>query len=678
MAQAQSETILPLPPTGKPYSQVTDPVVMVSDLIYEANQLRALFEPQWLKNRNYYKGCQWERQAPQGRTQRTINLISRSIDDTVAVMTQTRPRIKVTPDEPAENGVYFVKQAAGQQVAAQLQQSQAGITGVFNPNSPDASPLLQLTPLLDAQAKAMMDAGLLKADDVWKLDDEVVAQNAWKVVDRLWDLKYWDWKLAEVILDAQIIGHRDVLIEFDEDAQEVNLVSIPEQNTWIDPLATDIDEARYFISAEVMSADAAIDMYPQFKKEILNNLQQTFTTAAYGGATLSPIYNDQTYRRDMCLIYTAWIRDQEIPLKGEDGEPALDDDGEPRTKTGIRQIKVVAGAALLEDGECPYPDIPVVRFKNVPLPDRPYTLGEPEKLYDLQMEVNRTFSNMGDHGRYMAGPQQVMPNEARKYLKSPEKLYSQPNRLIFLPAEIIKMIGGASSMFWTPPPIAESVFKFFAQTLSMFHEKSGQSDVMRGQDTPDAKSGVAIEALQSAARGSIGFKSFWAEKAVRMMAKAALHCMVHMAKPGTWQEYIRTVPPTVLDLMQQRAQKMEFKINVEMAVAKGQSRNAEANKALTLFEAEALSLETLHEKMEIADPSQERARMMQDALDKAKVQMQIQAMMMAQQAQQQQAMGAQQPQQNSGPQKGPSPSSGAPPSGGGIQQQGVPAGVPNG
>ena len=110
----------------------------------------------------------------------------------------------------------------------------------------------------------------------------------------------------------------------------------------------------------------------------------------------------------MVMVTTAWIRNQKIPLVNPDGTPALDEAGQPATKIGIRQIKTVGDSVLLEDGECEWPDIPVVRFKNTPLPDRPYSLGEPEILWDMQQQANMLFSNLGDTARYQANPQQIM------------------------------------------------------------------------------------------------------------------------------------------------------------------------------------------------------------------------------------------------------------------------------
>lgn len=606
-----------------------DPLTLLDQLIQEAQQMRGQFEAQWKLNRQRYGGQQWEDPAPKGRTHRVVNMIKRAVDGQVAVMTQSRPRVTVTPEDHPAPAMYAIRQPAGMNLAGKLGMMGQGIAGVFDPSDPASSPLLgqgQMAVLPEAQIKPLIDAGLLTSDDLYRIDAEAVAKTAWRVFDKMWDVYKWDWKIAECIQNAQIIGHRDILVEWDEEKQCIVLSQLPEKNTWIDPIHTDIDDARFFVAAEVLSLAEAVAAYPQHADAIRTHTQQTFTNVS--NSSLSEVYNQLYYSTDMVLILTAWVRDQPIPLMNPDGTPAMDQNGQPAFKRGIRQIKVVGDAITIEDGECPWPDIPVVRLKNVPLPDRPYCLGEPEILWDLQQDVNRIISNLGDQARYFANPQAVMVAEARKSLKRADAIHSHPGRTITVSAEVMEQCKGRPVEYWVPPPISGSQMEYLQQIIGMFHEVSMQSDVMRGVQTPEAQSGVAIESLQAAGRGAIAYKSFWCEKAILQIAEMSMHAIQHMMKPGAWGVYVAAYPDDILMMMQAQAKQTRFKVAVELSSGKGFSRQQKQQRAQVMRSEGDYSLTSYMEDMEVEDTEREVQRMTEEAVNKAKLQAKLQAVQM--------------------------------------------------
>ena len=65
--------------------------------------------------------------------------------------------------------------------------------------------------------------------------------------------------------------------------------------------------------------------------------------------------------------------------------------------------------SIVDRGPNPFDEIPVAWNVNLPRPDTPYGIGDPENVHDLQDALNRVASHLHNHLRYFASPQEYVP-----------------------------------------------------------------------------------------------------------------------------------------------------------------------------------------------------------------------------------------------------------------------------
>ena len=104
---------------------------------------------------------------------------------------------------------------------------------------------------------------------------------------------------------------------------------------------------------------------------------------------------------------------------------------------GLREIRIV-GSELLFDGPSKYDDIPAVRFKFITIIDSSYSVGMPEILKDPQEVLNRLFSNMSDHTRFLAHPMAWMGEEVAEILQNKGATFNRSNDPITVPLALME------------------------------------------------------------------------------------------------------------------------------------------------------------------------------------------------------------------------------------------------
>lgn len=589
-----------------------DPVEFLYSLLNEAQELRARFEAQWDRNARLYAGDHWETLPPDGLKQFTLNMIKRAIDSICAVMTEQRPRTTLAPRETVAPGIAFIDQLAGAELAAGLAKAGEVIEGIFDPFTPTQSPLVTGQPITDTQAKMLIEAGLLPEESVIVVNDSSIAEACDTVLNGFWDAGKWMWSIAEAIQACLVTGHRDIEIGWDADRQIPTITQYPAKNTWIDPNCTDYDTAQYGIVARVMSVDEAVALYPMHEAAIRANAEQNVTNIE--NATISGIYNT-LYERDMTLMVTGWIRNQPYGVADEQGNPAVDETGQPIRRFGVRKI-ICIGQTVVADEPAEFGDIQLVRFRNIPLPDRPYALGEPEILEDCNEQLNRQASIFMNHLRYFQTPQVIMSEEVRR-LQGADTPYSHPGKVWTVPDHFYQQ-GGASKPpieIVQPPPLDGSQLKLFQVMVELFNSMAGQTDVMRGEAPAGVTSGVALEALQREARGTIGLRSMWIEKAVTRMTSICLTMIRdHMTEEG-WRRYTDKYSPKVLEAIRNRMKDVELDVVVEMAAGRGETRQTEMQKAQLMRQTGELTRLTYLEKMGIPDPEGEAKGIVKEQIE---------------------------------------------------------------
>ncbi len=98
--KSQTNTTNPVGYTPGPEEQKT---LRLADSLYKkAKQHRMKYDQDWLENYKFFRGKQWKEQRPSYRHSEVINLVFESIQSTVPIQTDSRPKIEYIPRNPLD------------------------------------------------------------------------------------------------------------------------------------------------------------------------------------------------------------------------------------------------------------------------------------------------------------------------------------------------------------------------------------------------------------------------------------------------------------------------------------------------------------------------------------------------------------------------------------------------
>lgn len=423
----------------------------LAEKIFEkAKRSRSAYDQKWLDNYRMFRGKQWKEARPSFRHSEVINLIFRSIQSSVPILTDIMPKPEFIPTEPTDFEL------------AQI------LNDVLSSDWDTNNWSMQLT-------EALYDAHIYSTGFGYLgFDDD--ANDGAGAIEFL---------------------SRDPFHQYpDPNARDVNVKS----NCYVEaePIDVDIIKQEYPDKAQFIKPDI-IDIGKEEKQlsdQVKYKSPTDNRTVLEGSAAFDLTSKNQV------LKVTCYIKDTEYTEEEKE-----ETDAEGKTfKKYVQKLKypngrkiVLAHGILLEDSEIEYDDknFPYIRLVNYILPREFWGISEVEQLEGPQKIFNKLISFALDVLTLMGNPIWVVDTGSGVDV---ENLFNRPGLIVEKnPGSEVKREEGVH--------LQPYVLQMIDRVKIWFDDVGGSTDASRGVRPEGVTAASAIEALQEATNTRLRQKS---------------------------------------------------------------------------------------------------------------------------------------------------------------------------
>jgi hypothetical protein len=282
------------------------------------------------------------------------------------------------------------------------------------------------------------------------------------------------------------------------------------------------------------------------------------------------------------------------------GEQEVEEGGEgwPQ-RFGTRQVTIL-GNIVVDDRECEFWDIPLLHNVCIPLVgSRPYGIGEPWRLKNLQRAASRILHNGVEYTDALAHPGCAVPQSVVDATKAQfGDFHARPDEAMAVPDDLYIKFNGKLVDWYSPPTWPESNVKVLAELKANLTQDSGNQDVMQGSADSNM-SGRAIAALQGAATSMIEFKSGRTADMVERIARLMLHSIVWRMDLDDLAAIVSKYPRSILEQIQQKGRALEWNVSVAVSSGTGAIKAQEKAEARENFKAQLIDRRTAQEALDV-------------------------------------------------------------------------------
>lgn len=438
-------------------------IKLADDLLKKAKKHRKQYDERWLDYYKMFRGQQWKEQRPSYRHSEVINMVFQSIQSTVPIQTDARPRIQFLPTEPGD---------------------------------------MQLSEMINSACESDWE----RKNWLSILTDVVYDSNFYGTGFGYMGIEEGEDGTPEICFEAA-----DPFYFYpDPNARDVNE-----------------KRCKYVVYAEPVDVSVLKVEYPDnakhFKGDVLDAVQGNKlrsdpikykspvdnTTVIEGDGQLD------TSRNDQCLKVTVWVHSDEFDEeKKEQQDPetgAVTTEYEQKLKYPKGRKIVVAGGVLCEDDANPYEDgkFPYARLVNYTLPREFFGVSEVEPLESPQKIFNKTLSFALDIMTLTGNPIWVVDTTSGV----------DTDNITNRPGMIIEKEPGSEVRREAGVDINPAVFQLVDRIRSWFNDTAGSQDVTRGAKPEGITAMGAITALQEAAQTRLRLKARHLDSFIQQMGQ---------------------------------------------------------------------------------------------------------------------------------------------------------------
>jgi hypothetical protein len=453
------------------------PALLMRDVVSDANHLRekrleldVLRQEDsraWSLNREFYRGNQWtfwsdaanrvetlgveEGQKPRYRVRLTSNVIMPGVQQLVAQLTKTRPTIRATPDSGADRDIKAAEMA---ERLYEYWWEEFGLTAK----------------LQSALTHAQISQGY------WLITWDPLAGSSMKVLlDPESGQPIWDDILADGFRDdlREISSQMGVnlLEEFEQTIYvgDIRIQALSGHQVWLDPTATNFEDAQYAICKFPMTVD---EVKARYKKDVTPN-----ASTAEDTPTLMYTRSPEQRPKNVRDVYMMYHRPGPSLPKG-------------KYVVWIEDPNTILHQS---DWEFPFHDLPLVKFPGIERPGSVYDETRVKHARPLQKELNNTISGIAMYKNLSLRPQMLAPVGSLA-----TKLTDEPGAVIqFAPFQ------GMAPEWRQSPPLPAYVFEHLRDIQGRLDRLFNTMPTERSALPARTDSGTLVELVQEAVADQI-------------------------------------------------------------------------------------------------------------------------------------------------------------------------------
>lgn len=441
------------PATYNPTDAEKDAIKLVQRRYERAKAHRKKYDQHW---RDYYKmfrGKQWKEQRPSYKHSEVINMIFQNIQSSVPILTDSRPRIEFTPEDPSDR---------------------------------------ELSEILNEVCESDWQRGN------W----------SYKFTEQLYDGYFFSTGLGNVEYDAKArLGTGEITYKSTDP-----FYCFPDPNS-----TDVNEGGDYFVHAEPVDVVKLKKEYPHLAEYIKGDLQDLTDSGNRTDLDYvrykSPVDNhtilegstpnDLKEGKDKALKITLYEKSDEFdehestsidPITGEEKK-----EYEQRLRYPNGRKICIASGVLLSDGPNPFEDgkAPYFKWTNYILPREFWGISEIEQLESPQKIFNKLVSFSLDVLTLMGNPIWIVDNDAG----------IDTDNLVNRPGLVVEKNKGSEARREEGVQLQPYVLQMIDRMKSWFDDISGTNEVSRGVRPEGITAASAINSLQEAAKTRIRQKA---------------------------------------------------------------------------------------------------------------------------------------------------------------------------
>lgn len=449
------------------YEPTTDEkkaIKLVEKLFEKAKKHRRLYDQQWLDYYRFFRGKQWKEQRPSYRHSEVINFIFRTIQSSVPIQNDARPRFEFLPEEPSD---------------------------------------LELSTILGETAESDWTRGNWSAE----------------LYEVLLEANLYGAGFSETCYDAEkkkiVYKSADPFYIYpDPDATDVNKNG--DYLIYAEPMDIDKVKRKYPEHKDYIKADM-LELLQGQKNEsgLIRFRDPTDQKVTVEGSSVTDALS-----KNKALVITCYIKPEMLTNDFDEHEqpvfsevPTVDELGNQvgveKKQTGVEYVQVAkwpngrkivtCNGVLLKDGPNPYDDgeFPFERCVNYPLAREFWGISEVEQLMGPQKMFNKIFSFALDVMTLMGNPIWVVSTDAD----------IDVDNLVNRPGLVIEKNPGSSVERQEGVQLQPYVMQIAEKIENWIDGISGSQDVSRGVQPTGVTAASAISQLQEASQTRIRQKT---------------------------------------------------------------------------------------------------------------------------------------------------------------------------